>query len=91
MRDEDDNDGVWELVYAPTDTTRCSPFFWAFRRAFPYTSDQIFDITDAIPAPIKKVGPATQTIDIDGGTLVSRVKVATLGGLGRNVDYDYAM
>mmetsp|Transcript_6109 Transcript_6109/g.12021 ORF Transcript_6109/g.12021 Transcript_6109/m.12021 type:complete len:339 (+) Transcript_6109:34-1050(+) len=78
--------GEWELIYASDDITRSSPFFWAFRRAFPDTSDQIFGITDAIPAPLKEVGPATQTIDIDStarpvtGTFVSRVKVATLGG-----------
>lgn len=84
--------GVWELVYAPDDVTRSSPFFWAFRRAFPDLSDQIFDITDAIPSPIKEVGPATQTIDIDSssgsvadGTLVSRVKVATLGGIATSI------
>ncbi|KAL7471228.1 hypothetical protein ACHAXS_011523 [Conticribra weissflogii] len=78
--------GEWELIYSSDDITRSSPFFWAFRRAFPDTSDQIFGITDAIPAPLKEVGPATQTIDIDStvrpvtGTFVSRVKVATLGG-----------
>lgn len=38
-----------ELIYAPDDVTRSSPFFWAFRRAFPDSSDQIFGITDAIP------------------------------------------
>lgn len=80
--------GEWELIYASDDITRSSPFFWAFRRAFPDSSDQIFGITDMIPAPIKEVGPATQVIDVDSGgrgqavtgTLVSRVKVATLGG-----------
>jgi len=72
--------GEWECVYSPEDLTRSSPFFWAFRRAFPDQSDQIFGITDAIPAPIKEVGPAFQTIDMDANTLVSRVKVATLGG-----------
>ena len=78
--------GEWELVYSSDDVTRSSPFFWAFRRAFPDASDQIFDITDFIPAPIKEVGPATQTIEVDSasrpvtGTLVSRVRVATLGG-----------
>lgn len=79
------NNGVWELVYTPTDTTRSSPFFWAFRRAFPDTSDQIFDITDSIPAPLKEVGPATQTIDIESKTLVSRVKIATLGGAATSI------
>ena len=83
--------GEWELVYASDDVTRSSPFFWAFRRAFPDSSDQIFSITDAIPAPIKMVGPATQTIDVDSnarpvtGTLVSRVKVATLGGVATSM------
>jgi len=83
--------GEWELVYAPDDVTRSSPFFWAFRRAFPDASDQIFSITDAIPAPLKVVGPATQTIDVDAaarpvtGTLVSRVRVATLGGAATSV------
>ena len=38
-----------ELIYAPDDVTRSSPFFWAFIRAFPDSSDQIFGITDAIP------------------------------------------
>ncbi|KAL7536482.1 hypothetical protein ACHAXR_007875 [Thalassiosira sp. AJA248-18] len=83
--------GEWELIYASDDITRSSPFFWAFRRAFPDSSDQIFGITDAIPAPIKMVGPATQTIDVDSaarpvtGTLVSRVKVATLGGVATSI------
>ncbi len=80
-----------ELIYASDDVTRSSPFFWAFRRAFPDSSDQIFGITDMIPAPIKMVGPATQTIDVDSsarpvtGTLVSRVKVATLGGVATSI------
>jgi len=83
--------GEWELVYASDDITRSSPFFWAFRRAFPDASEQIFSITDAIPAPIKMVGPATQTLDVDSaarpitGTLVSRVKVATLGGVATSI------
>lgn len=78
--------GEWELAYAVDDVTRSSPFFWAFRAAFPDASDQIFSITDAIPAPLKVVGPATQTLDVDAearpvtGSLVSRVRVATLGG-----------
>ena len=75
--------GEWECVYSLEDLTRSSPFFWAFRRAFPDQSDQIFGITDAIPAPVKEVGPAFQTIDMDANTLVSRVKVA------RNIDYDH--
>lgn len=81
---------IRELIYVQNDITRSSPFFWAFRRAFPDSSDQIFGITDAIPAPLKMVGPATQTIDISSsqpvtGTLVSRVKVATLGGLATSI------
>ena len=80
-----------DLIYSSDDITRSSPFFWAFRRAFPDSSDQIFGITDAIPAPLKMVGPASQTIDIDSsarpvtGTLVSRVKVATLGGVATSI------
>lgn len=79
-----------ELVYSPDDVTRSSPFFWAFAQAFPDNSDQIFGITDAIPAPIKEVGPAYQTIEglTEGrstGKLVSRVKVATLNGLATSI------
>jgi hypothetical protein len=77
--------GEWECIYSKEDVTRTSPFFWAFRRAFPEQSDQIFSITDAIPAPIKEVGPAIQTIDMNAKTLVSRVKVATLGGLATSI------
>ncbi|KAL7533484.1 hypothetical protein ACHAWF_004514, partial [Thalassiosira exigua] len=83
--------GEWELIYASDDVTRSSPFFWAFRRAFPDASDQIFGITDAIPSPLKEVGPATQEIDVDSsarpvtGTLVSRVRVATLGGAATSI------
>jgi hypothetical protein len=77
------------LIYAPQDVTRSSPFFWAFTKAFPDTADQIFSITDAIPAPIKVVGPATQTIDFSAesgkGRLVSQVKVATLGGMATSL------
>jgi len=69
--------------------TRSSPFFWAFAQAFPENSDQIFGITDAIPAPIKEVGPAYQTIDLTEGSstgkLVSRVKVATLSGMATSI------
>jgi hypothetical protein len=76
-------------LYSPEDITRSSPFFWAFRKAFPEQSDQIFAITDAIPAPIKEVGPAYQTIDIDDGTqtgkFVSRVKVATLNSFATSI------
>ncbi|CAJ1953664.1 unnamed protein product [Cylindrotheca closterium] len=84
--------GEWELVYSPEDVTRSSPFFWAFRQAFPDQSDEIFSITDAIPAPLKEVGPAYQTIELNDagrgtmtGTFVSRVKVATLGGLATSM------
>ena len=82
-----------ELLYSPEDVTRSSPFFWAFRKAFPDESDQIFGITDAIPAPVKEVGPAYQHIDLDvsndgrsaSGSFVSRVKVATLGGMATSI------
>jgi len=77
--------GEWELIYSPEDVTRSSPFFWAFRKAFPDQSDQVFSITDSIPSPIKEVGPATQTIDMNAKTFVSRVKVATLGGLATSI------
>eukprot|EP00339_Tiarina_fusa_P005654 CAMPEP_0117001900 /NCGR_PEP_ID=MMETSP0472-20121206/3744_1 /TAXON_ID=693140 ORGANISM="Tiarina fusus, Strain LIS" /NCGR_SAMPLE_ID=MMETSP0472 /ASSEMBLY_ACC=CAM_ASM_000603 /LENGTH=279 /DNA_ID=CAMNT_0004702059 /DNA_START=13 /DNA_END=852 /DNA_ORIENTATION=+ len=80
--------GEWELLFSPEDTTRSSPFFWAFRKAFPDQSDQIFGITDAIPPPVKEVGPAFQTITMDDtrmGTFVSRVKVATLGGAATSI------
>ena len=59
--------GEWELLYSPEDETRSSPFFWAFRKAFPDSADQIYGITDAIPAPIKEIGPALQTIDLNPG------------------------
>jgi hypothetical protein len=87
--------GEWELLYTPVDITRSSPFFWAFRQAFPDVSDQIYSITDGIPSPIKQVGPAYQQVDgryiLDGdnssgsGTFVSRVKVATLGGIATSM------
>ena len=81
--------GEWELLYSPEDITRSSPFFWAFRKAFPEQSDQIFGITDSIPAPIKEVGPAYQEIDLPEGAnigkFISRVKVATLGGLATSI------
>lgn len=81
--------GEWELVAASEDVTRSSPFFWAFRAAFPENSDQVYDFTDSIPEPLKKVGPAFQTIDWDptvgSGKLVSRVKVATLGGMATSI------
>lgn len=76
-------------MYAPEDVTRSSPFFWGFRKALPENSDQIFAITDSIPAPIKEVGPASQEIEYDPSTrtgrFVSRVKVATLGGLATSI------
>lgn len=81
--------GEWELLYSPEDVTRSSPFFWAFAQAFPDNSDMIFGITDAIPAPVKEVGPAYQTIDLaegsNTGKLVSRVKVATLNGMATSI------
>eukprot|EP00547_Thalassionema_nitzschioides_P002497 CAMPEP_0194204436 /NCGR_PEP_ID=MMETSP0156-20130528/3951_1 /TAXON_ID=33649 /ORGANISM="Thalassionema nitzschioides, Strain L26-B" /LENGTH=230 /DNA_ID=CAMNT_0038930445 /DNA_START=198 /DNA_END=887 /DNA_ORIENTATION=+ len=81
--------GDWELLYTPGDVTRSSPFFWAFRHAFPESSDQIFGITDAIPSPIKETGPAFQTIDFEPesgtGSLVSRVKLSALGGLSSSM------
>lgn len=85
--------GEWELLYSPEDATRSSPFFWAFAQAFPDNADQIYSITDAIPAPIKEVGPAYQTIELSEsgdrvtitGKLVSRVKVATLNGFATSI------
>mmetsp|Transcript_15961 Transcript_15961/g.35933 ORF Transcript_15961/g.35933 Transcript_15961/m.35933 type:complete len:238 (-) Transcript_15961:194-907(-) len=80
-----------ELLYTEDDVTRSSPFFWAFRKAFPSESDQIFSITDSIPAPVKEIGPAFQTIEVEGdgsrpeGSLISRVKVATLGGVATSI------
>lgn len=75
--------GTWELLYCSTDDTRSSPFFAAFAQAYPENSDQIFDITDSIPAPLKDIGPATQ--EITENSLVSRVKVATLGGQATSI------
>mmetsp|Transcript_10078 Transcript_10078/g.14795 ORF Transcript_10078/g.14795 Transcript_10078/m.14795 type:complete len:280 (+) Transcript_10078:88-927(+) len=77
--------GEWELLYSPEDETRSSPFFWAFQKAFPDNADKIFQITDAIPAPIKEVGPAFQSITYSpeipaSGSFISKVKVSTLGG-----------
>ncbi|CAB9523925.1 PAP_fibrillin [Seminavis robusta] len=81
--------GEWELLYSPEDETRASPFFWAFSKAYPTNADQIFSITDAIPAPIKEVGPAYQQIEFSAssqtGSFISRVKVATLGGLATSM------
>ena len=34
-------DGKWELVWASEDVTRSSPFFWAFRQAYPDNADQV--------------------------------------------------
>lgn len=81
--------GEWELLWSPEDATRSSPFFWAFRKAFPDNADQIYGITDSIPAPLKEIGPAFQTINFvpeaRTGQFVSRVKVATLGGLATSI------
>lgn len=82
--------GDWELVACSEDVTRSSPFFWAFRNAIPSeTAEEILGFTDAIPAPLKEVGPAFQYIDWNAasgtGRLVSKVKVATLGGFATSV------
>jgi hypothetical protein len=81
--------GEWELQYSPEDATRSSPFFWAFRKAFPENSDQIFSITDSIPASIKEIGPTFQQIELNSSTqsgrFVSKLKVATLGGLATSI------
>jgi hypothetical protein len=81
--------GEWELLYSPEDATRSSPFFWAFRKAFPDNSDQIFSITDSIPASIKEIGPTFQQIDLNSSTqsgrFISKLKVATLGGLATSI------
>jgi hypothetical protein len=90
--------GEWELLYGTDEITRSSPFFTAFRQAFPDSADQIFGITDRIPAPWKETGPAYQEIELGGGggssnnvaagvvgRLVSRVKVATLGGQATSI------
>jgi hypothetical protein len=93
--------GEWELLYGTDEITRSSPFFTAFRQAFPDSADQIFGITDRIPAPWKETGPAYQEIELGGGggssssnnpaaagvvgRLVSRVKVATLGGQAKSI------
>jgi len=71
-------------LYSSDDPTRTSPFFWAFRKAFPDNADKIFQITDTIPAPIKEVGSTFQTIDLSegstSGSFVSKVRVKTLNG-----------
>ena len=81
--------GTWELLYSTDDPTRSSPFFWAFRQAFSENAEQIFGITDALPAPLKEVGPAIQEIDWNDATatgrLVSKVRVATLGGAATSI------
>lgn len=78
--------GKWSLIYASEDDTRSSPFFWAFRKAFPDKANQIYSITDAIPAPIKEVGPAIQTISLENdNSFKSEVKVATLGGKATSI------
>jgi len=81
--------GEWELLYAPKDGTRSSPFFGAFLNAFPESADQIFGITDSIPGSIKEVGPAFQTIDLTAesglGSLVSKVKLSAIGGFASSI------
>jgi hypothetical protein len=88
--------GEWELLYGTDEITRSSPFFTAFRQAFPDSAAQIFDITDSIRTPWKETGPAYQEIELNdsgsgigggasGGRLVSRVKVATLGGKATSI------
>jgi hypothetical protein len=88
--------GEWELLYGTDEITRSSPFFTAFRQAFPDSAAQIFDITDNIRSPWKETGPAYQEIELNdsgsgigggsgGGRLVSRVKVATLGGKATSI------
>jgi hypothetical protein len=96
-----------ELLYAPEDITRSSPFFWALEQAFSEQQQQMnllrqtFAITDAIPSPLKDVGPAYQTIVLEDGMiigsgkgsgsgriigqLISRVKVATLNGKATSI------
>lgn len=80
--------GEWELLYSTEDETRSSPFFWAFRKAID-NADQIYSVTDNIPAPLKEIGPARQNIEwvdtAQTGRFVSRVKVATLGGLATSI------
>jgi len=68
-----------KLLFSSDDTTRSSPFFWAFRKAFPEKADPIFSITDSIPSPLKEIGPAFQSIDVDSKTFVSKVTVSSLG------------
>jgi hypothetical protein len=90
-----------ELLWSPQDITRSSPFFWAFQKAFPDSANSIFEITDSIPSPIKDVGPAFQVINFRPpettsttpsattttplGNFVSKVKVATLGGMATSI------
>lgn len=73
--------GEWELLYCTEDDTRSSPFFTAFRNAFPESADQIYGITDAIP--YKTIGPVSQ--EITSTNLVSRVRVETLGGTATSI------
>ena len=83
--------GDWELLYTTeADDTRSSPFFWAFRKAFgAEKANQIYEITDSIPAPLKEIGPVYQRIEYDpatqSGKFVSKVKVATLGGMATSI------
>ncbi|GMH91925.1 hypothetical protein TrVE_jg12304 [Triparma verrucosa] len=78
--------GSWSLAYSSTDSTRSSPFFPCFTKAFgDSVSSQIYRITDSIPSGIKDVGDAKQTFDVDKGTLVSRVEVSALNSISSSV------
>ena len=66
-------------MFTSDDVSRSSPFFWAFRKAFPDKAETMFSITDSIPAPLKQIGPSFQFIDFDAKTFVSRVTVTSLG------------
>jgi len=70
---------IRKLLFSSEDRSRSSPFFWAFRKAFPENADTIFSITDSIPSPLKDIGPAFQSIDVDAKTFVSKVTVSSLG------------
>jgi hypothetical protein len=54
-----------------------------------YSPDQIFSITDSIPASIKEIGPTFQQIELDSsaqtGRFISKLKVATLGGMATSI------
>ncbi|GMH79838.1 hypothetical protein TrLO_g11826 [Triparma laevis f. longispina] len=78
--------GSWTLVYSSTDSTRSSPFFPCFTKAFgDDVASQIYRITDSIPEGIKDVGEAKQTFDMDANTLVSRVEVSALNDLSSSI------